>query len=112
MKIDICGEGAEVLRSYITYKLREVMGGLCAHICWARIKLADVVGDGVVAGDKRCVVQLRLRNLPNVMFTITRLDVRSAIDAAVVRAAQMLTSRLKQGGLTAGGREVHNLALA
>ncbi|MDR0633374.1 MAG: HPF/RaiA family ribosome-associated protein, partial [Azoarcus sp.] len=42
-------------------------------------------------------VQLRLYNLPDVVFATTRLDARAAVDEAAARAARMLARRLRHG---------------
>jgi hypothetical protein len=59
------------------------------------VKLADV--NGPRGGtDKRCVVQLRLRNLPDVVFAITQLEVRAAVDEAANRVSRVLAQRLRR----------------
>jgi hypothetical protein len=108
VRIDLCCDGAEALRAYVVHRMQNAMGRFRTHIRWARIKVADA-GEGATEGDKRCVVQLRLRNLPDVMFAITRFDVRSAVDAAAMRAARILACRLRNGRIHPG---VNNLALA
>jgi len=59
----------------------------------ALIKIADVNGPhcGV---DKRCVVQLRLRSLPDVIFSITGTEAQRVVDQAAERVAQVLVRRL------------------
>ncbi len=96
MRIDLQCEGIEGpqgLRDYVARKMRMAIGRFRDHIQWARIKVADVNGPrgGV---DKRCVVQLRLRNRPDVIFAITELEARSAVDRAAERVAQVLVRRL------------------
>lgn len=75
--------------------MKFAIGRFRDQIKWARIKVADVNGPrgGV---DKRCVVQLRLRNLPDVIFAITEVEARSAIDRAADRVAQVLARRLER----------------
>ncbi|MDR3087422.1 MAG: HPF/RaiA family ribosome-associated protein [Azoarcus sp.] len=88
-----CGEReTESLRDYIAQQMNAAIARFRAHIRWARVKVADANET-----DKRCVVQLRLRNLPDVMFAITHLDVRAAVDKAAAQAAWMLTRRLRRG---------------
>jgi hypothetical protein len=41
-------------------------------------------------------VQLRLRNLPDVVFAITQLDVRAAVDEAADRVARVLAQRVRR----------------
>jgi len=96
MRIDLQCEGGEApqgLREYVARKMRMAIGRFRDHIQWARIKVADVNGPrgGV---DKRCVVQLRLRNRPDVIFAITALEARFAVDRAAARLAQVLVRRL------------------
>lgn len=96
MRIDLQCEGlerAQVLREYVLRKMRMAIGRFRDHIQWARIKVADVNGPrgGV---DKRCVVQLRLRNRPDVIFAITEVEAQSAVDRAAERVSQVLVRRL------------------
>ena len=75
--------------------MKFAVGRFRDHIQWARVKVADVNGPkgGV---DKRCVVQLRLRNLPDVVFAINQLDVRAAVDEAADRVARVLAQRVRR----------------
>ncbi len=70
MRIDLHCDGVETapgLRDYVAQRMRASIGRFRDHIQWARVKVADV--NGAEGGaDKRCVVQLRLRNLPDVVF--------------------------------------------
>ncbi len=96
MRIDLRCDGVEPspgLKDYVAKRMRFAIGRFRDHIQWARVKLADV--NGPRGGtDKRCVVQLRLRNLPDVIFTITEIEVRTAVDRAAERVARVLASRL------------------
>ncbi|MDR2032954.1 MAG: HPF/RaiA family ribosome-associated protein [Azoarcus sp.] len=92
MRIDLRCNGAS-LREYVTQRMSAATERFRAHIRWARIRVADAQ-DGT---DKRCIVQLRLYNLPDVVFAITRLDERAAIDEAAARAARVLAQRLRRG---------------
>jgi hypothetical protein len=96
MRIDLQCNGVEPpsgLRDYVARRMRFAIGRFRDHIQWARIKVADVNGPrgGV---DKRCVVQLRLRNRPDVIFAVTEVEARSAVDRAAQRVAQVLVRRL------------------
>lgn len=96
MRIDLQCNGVEPpsgLREYVARRMRFAIGQFRDHIQWARVKVADVNGPrgGV---DKRCVVQLRLRNLPDVIFAITEVEARSAVDRAADRVSQVLARRL------------------
>jgi len=96
MRIDLQCEGlepAQGLHEYVLRKMRMAIGRFRDHIQWARIKVADVNGPrgGV---DKRCVVQLRLRNRPDVIFAVTEVEAQSAVDRAAERVAQVLVRRL------------------
>lgn len=98
MRIDLQCEGIETpagLRDYIAKRMGFAIGRFQEHIRWARVKVADVNGPkgGV---DKRCVVMLRMRNLPDVVFAITQFDVRVAVDQAADRVAQILSRRLRR----------------
>lgn len=98
MRIDLRCDDAEAapgLRDYVAQRMRTAIGRFHGHIQWARVKVADV-GGAPGSGDKRCVVQLRLRNLPDVVFAITQLDVRAAVDAAAERVARVLAQRLQR----------------
>lgn len=98
MRIDLHCDGVKAapgLQDYVTRRMRFAIGKFRDHIQWARIKVADV--NGPRGGpDKRCVVQLRLRNLPDVVFAITQLDVRAAVDEAAERVARVLAQRLRR----------------
>ncbi len=98
MRIDLyCDEveAAPGLREYIAQRMGFAIGRFREHIQWARVKVASV--DGSCGGaDKRCVVQLRLRNLPDVVFAITQLDVRSAVDQAAERVSRVLAQRVRR----------------
>ncbi len=81
MRIDLHCDGVETapgLRDYVAQRMRSSIGRFRDHIQWARVKVAEVNGPEGGA-DKRCVVQLRLRNLPDVVFAITQIDVRAAV---------------------------------
>jgi len=96
MRIDLQCDGVKAtpgLHDYVSRRMRGAIGRFRDHIQWARVKVADVDGDGA---DKRCVVQLRLRNLPDVVFAIKQLDVRAAVDAAAERVARVLAQRLRR----------------
>lgn len=96
MRIDLQCNGVESpsgLREYVARRMRFAIGRFRDQIRWARVKVADVNGPrgGV---DKRCVVQLRLRSCPDVIFSVTELEARSAIDRAAERVARVLVQRL------------------
>lgn len=98
MRIDLHCDGVEAapgLRDYVTRRMRFAIGRFRDHIQWARVKVADVNGPRGGA-DKRCVVQLRLRNLPDVVFAITQLDVRVAVDEAADRVSRVLAQRVRR----------------
>lgn len=98
MRIDLHCDGVEAapaLKDYVARRMRFAIGRFRDHIQWARIKVADVNGPRGGA-DKRCVVQLKLRNLPDVVFAITQLDVRAAVDEAADRVARVLAQRLRR----------------
>lgn len=98
MRIDLHCDNVDVapgLRDYVARRMRFAIGRFQDHIRWARVKVADV--NGPRGGtDKRCVVQLRLRNLPDVVFAITQIDVRTAVDQAADRVARVLAQRLRR----------------
>ncbi|AMO38806.1 MULTISPECIES: HPF/RaiA family ribosome-associated protein [Thauera] len=98
MRIDLHCDGVEappVLRDYVSRRMSFAIGRFRDHIQWARVKVADVNGPRG-GSDKRCVVQLRLRNLPDVVFAITQLDVRAAVDQAADRVARVLAQRVRR----------------
>ena len=98
MRIDLHCDGVESapgLREYVARRMKFAVGRFRDHIQWARVKVAAV--NGPEGGtDKRCVVQLRLRNLPDVVFAITQLDVRAAVDEAADRVARVLAQRVRR----------------
>ncbi len=65
------------------------------RIIWARIKLVDV-RDESGALLKRCVVQMRLRHSPQVVFAVTAASAREAIEGAVQRLQRVLERRMQQ----------------
>lgn len=93
MRIDLQCEVPSGLRDYIATRMRQSFGHFRDRIQWARIKVADVK-DPEGSDDKRCVVQLRLRNRPDVVFAVTAAGARAAVDRAAERVAQMLVRRL------------------
>lgn len=96
MRIDLHCDGLEPssgLRDYVARKMRLAIGSFRDRIDWARIKVADVNGPEN-GGDMRCVVQLRLRNRPDVIFSVTAGEARAAVDRAAERVARVLISRL------------------
>ena len=98
MRIDLhCDdvEAAPALREYVTRRMSFAIGLFRNHIQWARVKVADV-SDAQGGSDKRCVVQLRLRKLPDVVFAITQLNVLVAIDEAAERVARVLAQRVRR----------------
>ena len=98
MRIDLHCDGVESapgLREYVARRMKFAVGRFRDHIQWARVKVAAVNGPEGGA-DKRCVVQLRLRNLPDVVFAITQLDVRAAVDEAADRVARVLAQRVRR----------------
>ena len=111
MRIDLRCDGVEPspgLKDYVAKRMRFAIGRFRDHIQWARVKLADV--NGPRGGtDKRCVVQLRLRNLPDVIFAINELEVRAAVDRAAERLARVMANRL---GRQRHGTRMQPVALA
>lgn len=98
MRIDLHCEGVEGgpgLQDYVLRRMRHAIGRFGSHIKWARVKLADV-NEASGGADKRCVVQLRLRNLPDVVFAITQIEVRAAVDEAANRVSRVLAQRLRR----------------
>lgn len=98
MRIDLHCDGVEAapgLREYVARRMGLAIGRFREHVQWARVKVADVNGPRGGA-DKRCVVQLRLRNLPDVVFAITQIDVRLAVDEAAERVSRVLAQRLRR----------------
>jgi putative sigma-54 modulation protein len=83
------------LREYATDRMRAAIGRFRDHIQWARVKVANV-RDSNGSHDKRCVVQLRLRNLPDVVFAITQIEARAAVDEAANRLARVLAQRIRR----------------
>lgn len=98
MRIDLqCDspEKAAVLRPYVAQRMNAAMSRFRTHIQWARVKVTSVSSESG-SQDKRCVVQLRLRNLPDVVFAITRLDARVAVDQAAERLSRVLAQRVRR----------------
>ena len=104
MRIDLQCEVPSGLRDYIASRMRQSFGHFRDRIQWARIKVADVK-EPEGGGDKRCVVQLRLKNRPDVVFSVTAAGARAAVDRAAERVAQMLVRRCGRHsrGISAAG---------
>lgn len=98
MRIDLDGvqqEGKAQLRDYVQERIGAAIGRFRGHVEWARVKVADVKhAEG--SQDKRCVVQLRLRNLPDVVFAITQFEVKAAVDQAAERLSRVLAQRVRR----------------
>lgn len=65
------------------------------RVTWARIKLIDV-RDETGALAKRCVVQMRLRERPQVVFAVTERVAQLAVERAVRRVQQVLDRRFSR----------------
>ncbi|MDR1662576.1 MAG: HPF/RaiA family ribosome-associated protein [Azoarcus sp.] len=96
MQIDLRCEDTESLHDYVMQRMNAAMAHFRGHVRCARIKVANAANANGGGQDKRCVVQLRLRNLPDVVFAITRLDARAAVDEAAARTARTLARRLRR----------------
>lgn len=98
MRIDLSCDDAnatQCLREYATSRMSSAIGRFRGHIQWARVKVANV-RDPNGNQNKRCVVQLRLRNLPDVVFAITQIEARAAVDEAANRLARVLAQRVRR----------------
>ena len=96
MQMDIQSQGftlTDGLRDYLMKRLAYGLnhGGEC--ITRVIVRLSDINGPRGGA-DKRCLIELRLKQLPAVVIEDTEADLYLAIDRATERAGRTLTRRL------------------
>lgn len=94
---------AAPLRDVAVDRLKFVMRRLGSLVARARLRLSDVNGPrgGV---DKRCQVELKTDNGTTVVITAASHDWRTAIDAALARAAQVMRRQLQRSRPTRSAR--------
>ena len=96
MQTDIQSQGftlTDSLRDYLTKRLAYSLNHGERHIARVTVRLSDINGPRGGA-DKRCFIEVRLKQLPAVVVEDTEPDLYAAIDRAAERAGRTLTRRL------------------
>lgn len=95
MKIELVCEGTqcdEVTKHEVVHRFSDAIRRFRNRVTWARVKLVDV-RDETGAWAKRCVVQMRLRQRPQVVFAVTERVAQLAVEQAVKRVQRVLERR-------------------
>ncbi|MCX7945628.1 MAG: hypothetical protein N2557_01455 [Hydrogenophilus sp.] len=97
----VCEVGDAPVRPIAEGLFRRLVGRMRGKVAWTRVKLLEVRDEkgGVM---KRCVVQMRLRRLPQVVFAVTHPSAREAVALAAERLKRVLARRLRQKPAVAG----------
>ena len=90
----VCSTENEAIRPTVVERIGKVVRQVKDHVVWARVKLIDV-RDETGALVKRCVVQMRLRHRPQVLFAVTHPSAREAVAMAAMRLQRVLDRRLQ-----------------
>jgi hypothetical protein len=91
----VLSESNTPLQPEVESRFRRLINRVKGRVAWTRIKLLDV-RDETGALMKRCVVQLRLRHAPQVLFAVTAESAREALAEATARLERVLARRLAQ----------------
>jgi len=105
MQMDIQSQGFTLtvgLRDYLMKRLAYGLNHGDEYITRVTVRLSDI--NGPRGGtDKRCLIEVRLRQLPAVVIEDTEADLYVAIDRAAERAGRTLARRLaRQRGFAPG----------
>ena len=105
MQMDIQSQGftlTDALRDYLLKRLAYDLNHGDEYISRVSVRLSDINGPRGGA-DKRCFIEIRLKQLPAVVIEDTEADLYVAIDRAVERASRTLTRRMeRQRGFAPG----------
>lgn len=94
----VCFPAHEAMRSTVVERIGKMVRRVKEHVVWARIKLLEV-RDETGTQLQRCVVQLRLRALPQVVFAVTHPNAREAVAMAAERLERVLVRRLNSASI-------------
>lgn len=107
MQVDIQAHGfalTDGLRQYVLKRLNNSLSHSDDHIMRVIARLSDI--NGPRGGeDKRCLIELRLKQAPEVVIEDTESDLYIAIDRASERAGRTLARRLGRQRSFAPGTE-------
>lgn len=95
MKLELVCEGQtchEIDKDELANRFSGAIRSFRDRVTWARVKLVDV-RDETGAWAKRCVVQMRLRQRPQVVFAVTERVAQLAVERAVKRVQRVLERR-------------------
>lgn len=96
MQMDIQSQGftlTDSLRDYLMKRLAYALNHGGEYISRVTVRLSDINGPRGGA-DKRCFIEVRLKQQPAVVIEDTEADLYVAIDRAAERAGRTLTRRL------------------
>jgi putative sigma-54 modulation protein len=96
MQMDIQSQGFTLTpgpHDYLTKRLAYSLGHGDQSITRVIVRLSDINGPRG-GDDKRCLIEVRLRQLPAVVIADTEADLYAAIDRATDRASRTLARRL------------------
>lgn len=96
MQMDIQSQGftlTDSLRDYLKKRLAYALNHGDEYISRVTVRLSDINGPRGGA-DKRCFIEVRLKQQPAVVIEDTEADLYVAIDRAAERAGRTLTRRL------------------
>lgn len=96
MQLDIQSQGFTLtagLHDYVTKRLAYSLGHGDQAITRVIVRLSDINGPRG-GDDKRCLIEVRLKQLPAVVIADTEADLYLAIDRASDRASRTLARRL------------------
>lgn len=99
MHIDIRAQGFSLtqgLRDYVMKRLAYAFSHGDASITRLRVSLSDINGPRGGA-DKRCLIEVRLKQAPAVVIEDVEADLYVAIERAAERAGRALARRLERG---------------
>lgn len=105
MRIDIRSAGQRLtglLLEHVVQRVRDLLAHRRHRIRNVSVKLMDL-GGANGGSDQRCVVHVKLHQLPAVVAEETQAEVRVAIDRALSRAGRAVSRRLESAGTGSQG---------
>lgn len=106
VKIDIRNAGRPLtglLLEHVVQRVRDSLAHRRHRIRNVSVRLMDL-GGANGGPDQRCVVQVKLHQMPAVVAEETQADARVAVDRALSRAGRAVSRRLESAG--AGSQDV------
>jgi ribosome-associated translation inhibitor RaiA len=99
MQIDIQANGfvlSEDLRAHVEQRLLFALTRFQDQMMRVAVRLSDVNGGPRGEVDRHCLLQVRLRGLPDLGVRDTQADIRIAVDRAAERAGRTLGRYLRR----------------